>query len=106
MVLSFFSLFNSLVTIRNWTSSNTVGITPSPDGSSEELKPSEWMEFTCARNGRSGFFTMANRDDDSTVTIVLYDGQIVALVDNRNESIDGLLIYDSGHRIRTLFINL
>lgn len=74
MVLLFFSFFNFLVIIWNWILLNIVGIIFSLDGFFEELKFSEWMEFICVCNGRSGFFIMVNCDDDSIVIIVFYDG--------------------------------
>jgi hypothetical protein len=95
-----------IVTIRNWTAHTTIMVMPNPDGSADELKPSEWMQYTCTGNGRNGMFTVANYKDENVVTFLLVDGRILALVDNFSDSIDGLLVDSKGNRIQTLFINL
>nr|PNR47128.1 hypothetical protein PHYPA_014248 [Physcomitrium patens] len=64
------------------------------------------MHHTCTSNGRSGWFTVTNRMNNSVITFFLNDGQTVALVDNVSDSIDGILVDDNGKKIKTLFINL
>jgi len=106
LVVSLLSRAGCVVTIRNWTAYTTIMVTPNPDGSADELEPSEWMQYTCTGNGRNGMFTVANSKDENVVTFFLDDGQILALVDNVIDSIDGLLVDSKGNRIQTLFINL
>jgi hypothetical protein len=106
LVVSMLCRVTCVVTIRNWTASTTVSVTPNPGGDSEDIEPSAWMQYTCTGNGSSGMFTVANHKSDNVVTVMLYDGQIVALVDNINDSIDGLLVDDKGQKLQTLFINL
>lgn len=106
LVVSMLCRATCVVTIRNWTAFTTITVTPNPDGASEELEPTVWMQYTCTGNGRSGMFTLANHKSDNVVTILLYEGQIVALLDNISDSIDGILVDDKGHKIQTLFINL
>lgn len=106
LMMSMLCRATCVVTIRNWTSSTTITVTPSPDGATEELAPNEWMQYTCTGNGRSGMFTVGNYKDDNVITLILYDGQIVAMEDNISDSIDGLLVDEKGRRIQTLFINL
>jgi hypothetical protein len=106
LVASLLSLATSTVTIRNWTSHTTVTVTSTPKGTSEELLPSQWIQYTCTSNGRSAVFTVVKRKSNDVVTMLLYDGQDVALVDNMSDSIDGILLDDHGNKIQTLFINL
>lgn len=106
LVVSLLSRAACVVTIRNWTAYTTVMVTPHPDGSTDELEPTEWMQYTCTGNGRNGMFTVANYKDDNVVTFFLNDGQILALVDNISDSIDGLLVDSKGNKIQTLFIDL
>ncbi|KAG0555276.1 hypothetical protein M758_12G160400 [Ceratodon purpureus] len=106
LVISMLCRVTCIVTIRNWTAFTTITVTPSPDGNTDELEPVEWMQYTCTGNGRSGMFTIANHKSDNVVTLLLYDGQNVALVDNISDSIDGILVDDKGRKIQTLFINL
>lgn len=106
LVVSLLSRGSCIVTIRNWTSYTTIMVTPHPEGATEELEPGEWMQYTCTGNGRNGFFTVANNKDENVVTSNLVDGQILVLVDNNNDSLDGLIVDSKGIKIQTLFINL
>ncbi|KAG0623410.1 hypothetical protein M758_3G173100 [Ceratodon purpureus] len=108
LVASLMSLATSTVTIRNWTSRSTVVVTSNPRGSSEELLPSQWIQYTCTNNGKSAVLTVGTKRKpaNNVATIFLYDGQNVALVDNMSDSIDGILVDDMGKKIQTLFINL
>ena len=95
------------VTIRNWTTRTAVVVTAIPRGAAEDLLPSQWIEYTITSNEGSAMFTVAtNKPDNKVVTVLLYDGQEVALVDNMRDSIDGILVDDKGNKIQTLFINL
>lgn len=95
----------SSVAIRNWTARTMIVVTPNPGGTSEELEPNQWIEYTTT-NGRSGLFTMANRKDDNVVTVPLLDGQVLALCDNISDMVDGILVDEQGRKIKTVFINL
>lgn len=106
LVASLLSLATSTVTIRNWTSHTTIMVTANPRGTSEELLPNQWIQYTCTSNGGSAMFTVAKPRGNDMATMLLYDGQEVALVDNMGESIDGVLVDEKGNKIQTLFINL
>lgn len=88
LMVSLLSRAACVVTIRNWTAYTTIMVTPIPDGSTDDLEPNDFMQYTCTGNGRNGMFTVANRKDENVVTFFLNDGENLALVDNVNDSID------------------
>lgn len=96
----------AVVTLKNWTVSTVIVVIPSnPNGNPEELQPSEWIVYNTG-NIESSMFTLANRGDGFVITITLFAGQTLALIDNAKDLVDGILVDSQGHRISTLFENL
>lgn len=96
----------AVVTLKNWTASTVIVVIPSnPNGNPEELQPKEWIVYNTG-NIESSMFTLANRGDGFVITITLFAGQILALIDNAKDLVDGILVDSQGHRISTLFENL
>ncbi|CAK9202476.1 unnamed protein product [Sphagnum troendelagicum] len=96
----------AVVTLKNWTVSTVIVVIPSnPNGNPEELQPKEWIIYNTG-NIESSMFTLANRGDGFVITITLFAGQILALIDNAKDLVDGILVDSQGHRISTLFENL
>ncbi|KAH8944307.1 hypothetical protein BDL97_13G103700 [Sphagnum fallax] len=96
----------AVVTLKNWTVSTVIVVIPSnPNGNPEELQPTEWIIYNTG-NIKSSMFTLANRGDGFVITITLFAGQILALIDNAKDLVDGILVDSQGHRISTLFENL
>ncbi|CAM6029688.1 unnamed protein product [Sphagnum balticum] len=96
----------AVVTLKNWTASTVIVVIPSnPNGNPEELQPREWIVYNTG-NIESGMFTLANKGDGFVITIRLFAGQILALIDNAKDLVDGILVDSQGHRISTLFENL
>ncbi|CAK9863459.1 unnamed protein product [Sphagnum jensenii] len=96
----------AVVTLKNWTVSTVIVVIPSnPNGNPEELQPKEWIIYNTG-NIKSSMFTLANRGDGFVITITLFAGQILALIDNAKDLVDGILVDSQGHRISTLFENL
>ncbi len=94
------------VTLKNWTASTVIVVIPSnPNGNPEELQPREWIVYNTG-DIESSMFTLANRGDGFVITITLFAGQILALIDNAKDLVDGILVDSQGHRISTLFENL
>ncbi|KAH9544186.1 hypothetical protein CY35_13G105200 [Sphagnum magellanicum] len=96
----------AVVTLKNWTASTVIVVIPSnPNGNPEELQPKEWIVYNTG-NIESSMFTLANRGDGFVITITLFAGQILALIDNAKDLVDGILVDSQGLRISTLFENL
>lgn len=69
------------------------------DGFMDEFEFMEWMQYMCIGNGRNGMFMVVNYKDDNVVMFFFNDGQILVLVDNISDFIDGFFVDFKGNKI-------